>query len=515
MNHHMTKYRPALPPREHQKMALRRIAEPSKYGDVFALLMEMGTGKSKIICDEWGSRATANDISDLLVIAPAGCYRNWIDDYEESPSEFRKQLDPEFYRKALFAKWVSGAGVQRSQQIQSVIKSNSNRPRAFVVNAEALSVGHKAIDACCEFLNNSHRGAMVVIDESPLMKSWKAIRTDTILELGEHKNIRAKRILSGLVTPNSPLDLYTQFQFLDWQILGFRTFVGFRARYAVMQNIPTGVWFDAKGGRHERFTKIVVSYRDVDELHEKIEPFSFRCLKSECLDLPPKQYISRDIELTKEQRRIYNGLKEEAFAKLAEEKFVSTQMVLTQRMRLTQVLVGYTMDEKGELFEMPEKRTSVLLDILSDYQGKALIWTSHDYCVRKLHRILNNEFGQGSCAQFWGGNPSMRGEEELRFKTDPACRFLVASPGAGGRGNNWAMAGLSVYYDNSDNLDHRLQSEDRNHRDGLTSAGGAGSVLYADLIAQGTIDTKRLKLLRGKIDIATAIHGDDYREWLI
>jgi len=511
----MPKYRPALPPRDHQKRALRRIARPNRYGDVFALLMEMGTGKSKVVCDEWGARVVANKLSDLLIIAPAGCYSNWIDDHEESPSEFRKQLDPALFKRTLFVKWVSGMGVNARARLNAMLETR-NRPRVFVVNAEALSRGDKATNACRAFLDSSQKGAMVVIDESPLMKGKDSIRTDTILELGEHKKIVAKRILSGLVTPNSPLDLYTQFQFLDWHILGFRSFYGFRARYAIMQDIPIGVWFDEKGERHERMQKIVVNYRNTDELHGKIEPFSFRCLKSECLNLPPKQYISRDIELTKDQKRIYKELQENAFAKLADEKFVTVNMVLTQRMRLAQVLCGFTMDdEKKEIHEISERRSSATLELLSDYSGKAIIWTSHDYCVRKLHRIITEEFGQGSCAQFWGGNRPMRGEEELRFKTDPECRFLVATPAAGGKGNNWTVAGLSIYHDNSDSLDYRLQSEDRNHREGLTAKGGAQSVLYVDLIARGTIDVKRLKLLRNKINIATQIHGDSYREWLI
>ena len=458
----------------------------------------------------------SNDLSDLLIIAPAGCYSNWIDDHEESPSEFHKQFDPSLYERSLLVKWISGGGVHHRERMDLIVGKSHDRPRAFVVNAEALSRVNKAIEACNTFLDTSKRGVMVVIDESPLMKGADSIRTEVISEMGKHPKIAAKRILSGLVTPNSPMDLYPQFNFLDWRILGFRSFYGFRSRYAITQNMPVGVWFDKKGNRHERTTKIIVNYRNVDELHGKIEPFSFRCLKSECLDLPPKQYVSRDIELTDEQRRIYKDLKEKAYAQLSKAKFVTTNMVLVQRMRLSQVLCGFTVDDDEKMIQhIPERRSQAILELLSDYRGKAIIWTSHDYCVRKLGTLLRKEFGAKCCAQFWGGNRPMRGEEELRFKTDPECKYLIATPAAGGRGNNWTVAGLSIYHDNNDNLDHRLQSEDRNHRDGLQLPGGAGSALYVDLIARGTIDTKRVKLLRKKIDIATQIHGDDYREWLV
>jgi SNF2 family DNA or RNA helicase len=66
-----------------------------------------------------------------------------------------------------------------------------------------------------------------------------------------------------------------------------------------------------------------------------------------------------------------------------------------------------------------------------------------------------------------------------------------------------------VYYSNSYNLEHRLQSEDRAHRIGQTK-----SVNYVDLTVAGTLDEKIIKALREKKNIAAQVLGEDITSWL-
>ena len=55
-----------------------------------------------------------------------------------------------------------------------------------------------------------------------------------------------------------------------------------------------------------RQVEIVVGYRNLAELSEKLKPFSYRVLKDDCLDLPKKTYMKRTIELTDEQKKFIN-----------------------------------------------------------------------------------------------------------------------------------------------------------------------------------------------------------------
>jgi SNF2 family DNA or RNA helicase len=268
---------------------------------------------------------------------------------------------------------------------------------------------------------------------------------------------------------------------------------------------------------HKRFERLFVTgFKNVEEISGKIARNSFRKLKKDCLDLPEKVYMPiRHIAMTDEQRRIYSDLKKNATAQLTAAEWVTTQMVLDQRLRLDQVLCGFTMSEGGNLIEIPERRTASMLEVLADYQGKAIIWSTHDYCIRKIAATLRREYGPNSVAQFWGGNARSRYQDEARWKGDPDCRWMVATQSAGGMGNTWVQGALAIFYNNNDNLQHRLQAEDRIHRDGLMLPGMGGAAVYEDLMVPGTIDFQKIENLRSKIDLATMVMGDEYRKWII
>jgi hypothetical protein len=476
--------------------------------DVYALLMEMGTGKSKVIVDEFGERVYADDVSDLLLFAPAGCYLNWTQDYPGSPGEFLKHMDPAVHEDLIKVPWISGMNKGHKLRIEAML-ANRDRPRAFIINCEAMGIGSgKAMEAARAFIETSRRGVICVVDESTTIKNPDANRSAAINSLGATEGIVARRILTGLATPNSPLDIFQQFNFLDWRILGFQSFVGFRARYAILHREQR------PGARYERV--FPVGFRNVEEINAKIAPASFRVLKKDCLDLPEKIYMPiRTVEMTDKQRQVYKDIKENATAQLNDAEWVTTQMVLDQRLRLDQVLCGFSVSEGRNIIELPERRTEAMLEVLSDYQGKAIIWTTHDYCIHKITARLRKEYGPNSVAQFWGGNRKTRHLDEARWKGDPDCRWMVATQAAGGRGNTWVQGALAIFYNNSDNLEHRLQAEDRIHRDGLMLPGMGGAALYEDLMTPGTVDFQKAENLRNKIDLSSMVMGDDYMRWII
>lgn len=481
--------------RAHQDEALARLrAHPQ----VYALLMGTGTGKTKVILDEWGERVASGDLSNLLVIAPAGAYANWwLDRGPDEPSEATKHLDPALRERMLIQHWASGGGVKWKRELEAFLLEKA-RPRMFVMNVEALSIVDIARSACNHFIESGR--TLVCLDESTRCKNPTAKRTKQVLKLGAKAT--ARRIATGLVTPQSPLDLYAQFEFLDSSILGCRSFAQFRSIYAVTRR----EWF--AGARWP--TEIVVGFRNLDQLWAKIEPWCYSVKKEQCLDLPPKVYTTRDVSLTDKQRSMYEDLKVHAATVLENEAYVTVTSVITQILRLHQCLCGHLVDEQGNVHDVPEARTGMLLDVLAQHDGKAIIWCSYDHTIRKLHAKLQAEYYPGVVAAFWGGNRSTRLEDESRFKSDPACRFLLATPGAGGLGNTWTQADLVVYYSNSYDLELRAQSEDRAHRFGQTK-----SVTYVDLVARGTVDEKILQVLRKKINLNATITGDSWREWVV
>lgn len=479
------------------KARLKAHPSPKVFLTAFAYFMEMGTGKTKVDIDETGEMYGEGLIDVYVVIAPKGVYMNWVN------RELPTHMPDKILSEGLLAHWVAGGGnATQAKALKRLYESQSGL-RILVVNTEALSTGRKAWDYIIKVLDSAKVGVKITVDESTLIKNSRANRTDNVVELGTHKNVKFRRIMTGSPVTRSPLDLYSQFEFLGRKLLGFSSFYSFRARYAVMVQ-------KVFGGRK---VQIVVGYREVEDLNARIGPHSFRIRKEECLDLPPKVYEQREVELTDEQKRIYASVLENATAALDDlgETHVTATEVITQILRLHQITCGHTMDEVGVLHDIPSNRIEALLELLEEYDGKAIIWSRYRRDIEKIVEALTKEYGADAVVQFHGGTSAKDREiASTGFQSNWLVRFIVSNAQTGGYGNTWTAAGLVVYYSNDYDLEKRMQSEDRAHR-----VGQHKSVTYVDLVTPGTVDEKILKALRKKINISSAVMGDGYREWLI
>jgi hypothetical protein len=476
-------YAPKLPRWKHQNDALNAI-----YGhDAFALFMEMRTGKTKTILDEFGQDEAAGLIKNLLVVAPGGAYRTWEVDAE-------KHLSDDLNERTMILSWTSGPSLAQRREIKEFMAYKG--PRIFLVNVEALSTQTGAAVECVKFLESGP--TTMVVDESTTIKNSGAKRTARCIRLG--RMAEKRRILSGLPSPQSPLDLYSQFDFLGEPLR--ESYTSFEARYAVMQRKPFG-----PGGR---MIPVLAGYQNLEELKSRIAPHSFRVRLADCYDLPEKMFIRRDVVLTDEQKLAYAQMKQFAVAELENAERVTATIVLTQMLRLHQILCGVTMSDDNNEVDIPENRIAEMMSIIENTEGKVIVWAAYDANVRRISAALQKAYGPGSVARFWGGNETTREAEEKMFKTSPTCRFMVATAAAGGRGRTWDVADTVIYYSNTFSLEHRVQSEER-----AQMVGKRGSVGYYDLMAPGTVEEKIVEALRNKMNLSNAITGDAWRQWIV
>jgi len=276
-------------------------------------------------------------------------------------------------------------------------------------------------------------------------------------------------------------------------------FFQFQYRYAIMKKSSVGT---------HTFNR-VVGYRDLERLSELLKKFSSRITKDECLDLPEKVYVQRSIPLTPDQSRIYNELKEFALANLDNGEFMTAPNVMTQLLRMQQVLSGHTKTDYGELVEIKDNRLDELLSCLDEMEGKTIIWARFRYDVKRITKALLEKYGDGKAVDYFGDtSDDDRVEAVNRFQNGDAL-FFVGNPQTGGYGLTLTAAQNVIYFSNSFDLAVRMQSEDRAHR-----IGQRNTVTYVDLIAEGTIDEKIVKSLRAKLNIASQVMGEEFKEWL-
>jgi len=337
------------------------------------------------------------------------------------------------------------------------------------------------------------------VDESTTIKNRQAKRTKAICSVGRGAAMR--RILTGSPVTKSPMDLFSQMYFLSPKILGFKSYYTFQSRYAVVQRRTMG----AHSFNH------VVGFRRLDELTDVLEAHSYRVRKEDCLDLPDKVYMKREVELTQEQSDAYTQMRHLALARLASGELATTQNVLTQIMRLQQICLGHLTDDAGEVHPIKSNRLNELLDICGELQGKAIIWATWTMDIRSIAEALRNRHDVQAVATLHGETPDSDRQQIVESFQDrqSGLRFLVGHPKTGGFGLTLTAANTVIYYSNSYDLELRIQSEDRAHR-----IGQENKVTYIDLISPGTIDQKIVEALRSKIKIADTILGEDAREWL-
>ena len=453
---------------------------------VYALLMDMGTGKTKVVIDTMAFNFEKGRIQFALVSAPNGVIPNWV-------PEIAKHLPERIPRKVVL--WKPSLTKAKRKELMELYE-DSDELKILLMNVEAFST-KKGVDVA-EFFVKKFKTLMIV-DESTTIKNRKAKRTKAICAVGREAVMR--RILTGSPVTKSPMDLYSQMEFLDPGILGFQSFYAFQGRYAIVQRRTLG----SHSFNH------VVGFRRLDELTEKLQEHSYRVRKEDCLDLPDKVYMSRSVELTKEQSDAYVQMKHLALARLDNGELATTKNVLTQIMRLQQICLGHLTDDDGVVNELPSNRLSSLLDICDEIQGKAIIWATWTMDIRSIGEALRDRYSVQSVALLHGETPDSERQQIVEIFQDrqSELRFLVGHPKTGGFGLTLTAANTVIYYSNSYDLELRVQSEDRAHRIGQDN-----KVTYVDLLSPDTIDEKIVGALRSKIRIADQILGEDVRKWL-
>ena len=468
-------------PYAHQLTAL----EKSWNKENFAYFMEMGTGKTKVLIDNLAMLYDKGKVDSALIIAPKGVVKTWYE--QELPTHLPDHIEN------VSVLWQPNITKTQQEKLDSLFEIDSAL-HILVMNVEALST-EKGVKFATKFIN-SHK-VMMAIDESTTIKTPTARRTKNIIKIG--LNAKYKRIMTGSPITKNPLDLYTQCEFLDPWLLDFSSYYAFRNRYAEMKTMHV----------HGRSIQVVDKFQNLSELSDTVKQFSYRVLKEDCLDLPPKVFIKRHVTLTADQQRIYKQMKDQALAVL-NGKVTTTMTVLTQLMRLHQITCGYVTADDGSTQQVESNRLNELMSILEDTEGKVIIWANYQLSVGEIIQKIIKVYGKDSYVHYYGLTPQEDRQDFIRkFQNDPKCRFIIGTPQTGGYGITLTQANTVIYYSNGYDLEKRLQSEDRAHRIGQKK-----TVTYIDLIAEDTIDEKIVEALRKKIDIASQVMGEELKEWI-
>lgn len=453
-------------PLKHQEQATERFVN-EKYG---ALFCEMGTGKSKIILDIiQNSKAPVA----VLVVAPNGLHHNW------ARNEIPKHLD-----KADVYCWNGSPTSKKRKQELNAFYNKESYNKFFLINIEALRT-KSGFDFAQAFLAGTGASQRhMIVDESTCIKNPKAQQTKAVMRLA--KQTERRWILNGTPITQGPLDLYSQCKFLDANSIPEKTMTTFKHAYAIERTMTMG---------NRSFNK-VVGYQNLDQLTKNIEPFSLRLEKKDCLDLPEKTFTPVYVELTAEQERVYQSIKNDSIAMLQGE-LVTTTMALTRIIKLHQILTGFVITDDDKTVNLRNNRIAILQQ-LAETTTPLVVFCAYKHNVVQIKKALEDF----KVVSYTGDDSTAQKNDAVRAFQDGEADIFVGTSAAA-KGLTLTRASTMVYYSNNYSLENRLQSQDRIHRIGQDN-----KCTYIDLVVPNSIDETILKRLEQKKELSNEVLDD-------
>lgn len=450
----------------------------SKEHKDLGLLAEMGTGKTCAMINilrhkfyEYGRPMRT------LILSPQVTLFNWRD--EVLKHSYMKHNDVVVLHKA--------GSVGKLKQMQREL-SGINSDKIIVVNYEAL-LSEKLLKEI-----NDWGPEILICDEAHYVKSPKSKRSKAIFKLSQQ--CKHRYIMTGTPILNSIMDIFMQFKILDGgETFGQSQFV-FQKKYMRDEN-------ESWKGRSGYFPKWVPRVEKYDELQDLIYQKAIRVLKKDCLDLPPLVKKTLNVQLSAEQKKYYDEMKQN-FLTYVNEQAVVAELAVTKALRLQQIVTGFVQTEDKKVIEITKNpRLDAVKDLLIVLQSnhKIILWCCFRHNYVQLGRLCEE---LGIDHVFLTGEMSLDEKREAmeQFNKCSKTRVIIANRRAGGIGVNLVAASYAIVYSRNFNLSDELQSEARNHRGGSQIH---ERIVKIDLCAKNTLDEAITFGLQNKQDMSKNI----------
>lgn len=544
---------------DHQKNAREKFKNLNEV----ALFFEMGCGKTltsmMIICDKF----KAGVIDSLLVVAPNDVHKQWFDDLCNDGSTLSKAIAQEGVECT--GQIIGGRGGQKAFY---EFDDEDERLHIVCVNIDTFSTPHKW-EEIVEWAN-SHRTA-IIIDEATVIKNPDSKRGQrmlyefndimknrkTIIASKKKDNTQVRIVLTGTPVTNGPMDLWAIMEFIKPNYFGrnyysFKNYYGMSTQMNVDQAMPDGkvrsrtinvllnekTWHGIKECRDyvEAFTIFGCSedtymtvkhqdhymgpYKHADELKKMLEPNAVFAKLVDCVDMPPCNYIVKEVPLSPIQEACYKNMQHDLLAEY-DNHITTAKNKLVSAMRLQQIASGFIMGHEEEIVDedvpcwaednydvMPDEvvwlgdtnpKLEQLKRDVDELDKPLLILTRFSAEADKIYQMLKDDY---SCMLFTGWKTTGTVEDFKAGKYD----VIVANTSKIARGFNLQIAHSTIYYSNTFSMELRQQSEFRTFR-----MGQKHPCTYIDYVSCG-IDRIILDSLKLKKGLLEYIRDKDIKE---
>jgi len=430
---------------------------------------DMGTGKTKLAID------LIQNVNDgepfrALIVCPRYVVRIWPKEvakhcaldtavcHPESPTPIAKRIEQ----------------LQRAERLAGL----NSQSFLAVVNYEVV-----LNDQMKAWLTGT-KWDVIILDESHRIKSPSG-EISRFIRTKLRKAGRRRYCLTGTPAPHSPLDVWSQYYFLDPDIYG-AIFGKFKYTYATLEP--------------EYYHPI--EWINQDKMAERFFSIAYRVTAEEVLDLPEKKNVDLTCTLEPSAMKIYKDLKKNMIAEI-EQGTITAANAPVKLLRLLQLTGGFLPTDESNYEKSVRVSTAKadlfgeLLDDLGPHEPLVVFAVFHN----DLDAIRQMAESKGrTVSEISGRSKAGEVDQWIDGKTD----ILAAQIKSGSLGIDLTRARYAVYYSPGYSAGDFNQSERRIWRPGQEKA-----VTYYRLIVEHTSDADAYKTLEGKLSIVEAMLGSE------
>ena len=549
--------RPDLVPFEHQRKAIERYSGQ----DEAALFFEMGCGKSFTLLRIAQAKFQKGIVNGLLVVAPNDVHRQWFDELVYGVDKDRDGVMWQELEIDFEAQCVGGRGGQP----ELYPFQHENTFKFVSVNVDTFSQPTKW-KQIADWANSGKY--MLAIDEATVIKNPSSKRSQRMLYefndvkkrgksvVSSVKKCPDRAVLTGTPVTNGPIDLWAIMEFLRPNYFN-RNYWSFKAYYGMFTRLTVTTSYGSQRdvdvlltektwqGIHDchdytearavfgcsedtymtvkHQSRFVGPYKHADELRKLLEPVATFVKLTDCVDMPPCNYIERNVDMSQAQKAVYDNMKRDLLAQFGGYTATASNKLVVN-IRLQQISSGFIMGQKSlenmdwgsfdeESFENMDLSPSevvwlgdtnpkldALMRDVDECDKPLLILTRYSAEAAKIFELCQKA---GYRTGLFTGWKVVGGIEEFK---DGSLDILVANSTKVSRGFNLQIAHTTLFYSNTFSMEVRQQAEFRTFR-----MGQKHPCLYIDYSA-AEVDETIIRALRLKKNLLEYMRGRELEE---
>lgn len=366
------------------------------------VLNSMGTGKTVSSLWAYDYMRSRKQVKKALIICPLSTMeRTWADEVFKTFPHLDSTV-------------IYGTRERRLK----LLKQESD---LYIINIDGIKTIKDALKARPDI-------DLIIVDEVAMFRNASTARWKELNEILNKQTPRKVWALTGMPTPNSPLDAWAQVRVITPHNKTIPQYAG-KARDILLKQLSQFKWVPRDNAN--------------DIVKEWMQP-AIRYSLDDCTDLPEQIHVSRDAQMSEEQKKAYVEMLSSLKTEFEGGELLAVNEAVKAN-KLVQIACGVAYDKEGDTVVLPAKdRINVLKEIIEESEGKVIVFVPLTGVLESLAFELGQDW---EVKTIHGGTPKRERDDIFHdFQTKKTPHVLIANPATMSHGLTLTAATTIIWY---------------------------------------------------------------------